>query len=95
MKYIFIFIIIYFFFSLIISYKLKNSKEKYFISKIFIYFIISSIYIYIEELIPIPIGIFISIILLKMDKRNRISKIVCIISGFLCSIICVILYYLF
>lgn len=95
MKHILVFIAVNYIVSLIISYKFKNSVEKYFILKISIYYIISSTHIYIEELIPIPIGIFISLILLKIDKKNRISKYICIVSGFLCSIICVILYYLF
>lgn len=89
---ILLFIIVNFTIALIISHRFKISVEKYFNLKLILYFILSSIFVYFNNKEYIPFGLLISLILASISTKNKISKCICIFIGFICSIICVILY---
>lgn len=82
-------------FLLIISYRKIRIKEPYIILKLSILYFISAIVIFINDIIPIPIGFVLTWIIASKSSLNKTAKGSSCLLGLINASICIILHRIF
>lgn len=89
---IYVYIIISSLFLIIISYKRIRTKEPYIVLKLIILYLISAVAIFINDIIPIPIGFALAWIITRKSSLNKRAKSSSCLFGLINTSICVILH---